>query len=383
MSHPPMETPRQTPLYSRHKAMQATMVAFHGWLMPSDYGSPHEEHQAVRQACGLFDISHLGVIDLSGPGVVPLLRRMLACDVARMPAVEEGQPQPGRYGLMLTDRGHVADDLIVHRLGADRFSLGVNADARNKDIAWLRIHAPSYKVEVRERLDLAVLALQGPKARACLEPILPPAWSGKVMALTPFQQIEQDGWRLSRVGYTGEEGFEIMIPEEWAEQVWNGLLRAGGRPAGLAARESLRMEAGLNRYGYELDEKHHPFESGVAWTIDWEDDQRDFIGRTALMPYRENPSPRKLVGLVLEGGPGSGRFPDRRQSVVSHGDVVGQVTSGGYSPTLHKGVAMARVESILAEGMRCQIAAEEGNLTAQVVSLPFVRLPGRSPKDQA
>jgi aminomethyltransferase len=360
---------RQTSLHSQHVALGAKMVDFSGWDMPLHYGSQLKEHHAVRKCCGLFDVSHMGVIDLAGPGSQAMLQRILACNVARLPVVEPGQPGQGLYGLMLNERGNIADDLIVYRLGQDLFSVVVNAGTRKKDITWIRAHAPAFGVEVVERNNLSILALQGPRAHESLEHALPEALAKKVIALKPFHILNEDGWRIARTGYTGEDGFEFMIPNEWAARVWGGLLRAESYPVGLGARDTLRLEAGLNLYGSDMDEAHSPLESGVAWTMDWEPGSRDFIGRPALELLRDKSDGKRRVGLVLQS---KGVLRDH-QKVILGGVKMGEITSGGYSPTLEKGIALARVQAGLKVGMECQVEVRGRLLPVKVVRPLFVK----------
>ncbi|MBF0446672.1 MAG: glycine cleavage system aminomethyltransferase GcvT [Magnetococcales bacterium] len=359
-----------TALHDRHRSLGAKMMDFSGWDMPLHYGSQVKEHQAVRTGCGLFDVSHMGVIDLQGEGSLSLLQRILACDVARLPIVEPGQAGSALYGLMLNDRGNIADDLIVYRLASDFFSLVVNAGTRQKDLAWIRAHAITFGVNVQERGDLSILAVQGPKARESLAHALPRSLLEKVTNLPAFHFFEQDEWRVARTGYTGEDGFELMIPSEWSERVWNGLLRADeSTPIGLGARDTLRLEAGLNLYGSDMDAKHHPLESGVGWTVHWEPSERDFIGRQALELIRYQPDLKKRVGLFL---PGNGVLRNY-QRVIFNGREVGEITSGGYSPTLGKGIALARVDGELKIGTTCQVEIRGRLLPVQMVRPPFVK----------
>ncbi len=237
-------------------------------------------------------------------------------------------------------------------------------------MVWIRAHALAFGVEVKERTDLSILALQGPKAKESLEHALPGQLLQKVLALKPFGFLAQDGWRIARTGYTGEDGFEFMIPNEWALRVWGGLLRAVAvSPVGLVARDTLRLEAGLNLYGNDMDEKHNPLESGVGWTVDWEPMHRDFIGRPALEPLRGKGGGSKRVGLVLRS---KGVLRDR-QRVIHDGVDVGYITSGGYSPTLEKGIALARVKPGLQAGMVCEVEVRGRHMPVDVVRPPFVK----------
>ncbi|MBF0357856.1 MAG: glycine cleavage system aminomethyltransferase GcvT [Magnetococcales bacterium] len=360
---------QQTPLHSQHVARGAKMVDFSGWDMPLHYGSQLQEHNIVRSGCGLFDVSHMGVVDVRGAESTTLLQRLLACDVARLPAVEPGQVGRGMYGVMLTERGYIADDLIVYRLGENVYSVVVNAGTRKKDIAWMRTHASALGVEINERSELAIIAVQGPKASTSLSHVLPEGLESDVKNLKPFHIIDRDGWRIARTGYTGEDGFEFMIPDDWAERVWRGLVLAGGVPVGLGARDTLRLEAGFNLYGNDMDEKHNPMESGVGWTIHWQPESRGFIGRQAIEQLRNRDDNKKRVGLVMQG---KGVLRDRQKVVVA-GVEVGEITSGGFSPTLKKGIALARVVANLAVGVECHVDVRGRLLPVSVVRPPFVK----------
>ncbi|MBF0382740.1 MAG: glycine cleavage system aminomethyltransferase GcvT [Magnetococcales bacterium] len=360
---------KQTPLHSVHVASGAKLVDFSGWEMPLHYGSQLQEHELVRSGCGLFDVSHMGVVDLYGEGSQALLQRILACDVARMPVVEPGQAGRGIYGLMLTERGNIADDLIVYPLARDLYCLVVNATTSKKDVAWIRAHASAMGVEVRNRDDVAIIAAQGPKASACLGHALSENLVKKVQALKPFNIIVDGDYRIARSGYTGEDGFEFIVPKTMAVRVWNGLVLAGASPVGLGARDTLRLEAGLNLYGKDMDEKHSPLESGVAWTIDWDPPNRDFIGRPALEVLRKKGNSKKRIGLILQE---RGVLRDK-QKVLQGGNIVGEITSGGFSPTLKKGIALARVNSNIQLGDECQVEVRGRHLAAKVVRPVFVK----------
>ncbi len=355
---------KKTPLHGRHLQLGARMVDFSGWEMPLHYGSQLREHHAVRQGCGLFDVSHMGVIDLNGEGVDDLLAWLLANDVRRIPHVGSSQ-----YGVMLNIKGGVADDLITYRLAADAFFLVVNAGNRDKDLAWIRVHAPGYGVTVTERRDLCILALQGPEALTVLAHCLPEPVHQRVSALKPFHFLTENGWRIARTGYTGEDGFELMIPDIAAASLWDGLLRAGAEPIGLGARDTLRLEAGMNLYGRDMDEETSPLESGLKWTIAWDPLHRDFIGRQALEPHWGQPVSLKRMGLILEE---KGVLRDH-QEVFLDGEPVGRVTSGGYSPTLETGIALARLATRVKPGAICEVAVRNRRLKARAVRPPFVR----------
>ena len=353
---------RRTPLYDVHVSLHARMVDFGGWDMPVHYGSQIEEHHAVRRNAGVFDVSHMCVVDLKGQRVRPFLQRLVANDVGRLRV-----PGKALYSCMLKETGGVLDDLIVYFLDESFFRLVVNAGTRDKDLKWIRRHAADFGVEVTERSDLAMLAIQGPKARDITAQLLSAKSADLALALEPFFGRELDGWFVARTGYTGEDGFEVMLPAGGAERVWRELARLGVASCGLGARDTLRLEAGMNLYGNDMDESTHPLESGLAWTVAFEPRDRDFIGRRALEAAKQNGIARKLVGLLLE---------DRgvlrsHQKVIVPGVGEGQTTSGTYSPTLERSIGLARVPS--ATGAQVQVDIRGKLLNARVVKPPFVR----------
>lgn len=354
---------KKTPLFDRHLSLGAKMVDFSGWDMPLHYGSQLQEHLNVRNQVGVFDVSHMGVVDLTGPRVEDLLHWLLANDVSR---ITEGQ---AHYSLMLNIRSGVSDDLIVYRQAKDRFFLVVNAGTREKDLAWIRIHAPSYGVQVVERRDLIILAVQGPQAASKLKLCLPETVGNQTLTLKPFQFMEDGQWRISRTGYTGEDGFELMIPAENGVTLWDSLMRVGVAPIGLGARDTLRLEAGMHLYGHDMDEESNPLECGLKWTIAWQPLTRDFIGRQALKILWEEPLQKKRVGLLLQN---RGVLRDH-QEVFYNEEPVGKITSGGYSPTLEKGIALAQISKHVPIGSLCQVVIRGRHNPALVVRPPFVR----------
>ncbi|MEN8216576.1 MAG: glycine cleavage system aminomethyltransferase GcvT [Pseudomonadota bacterium] len=352
---------KRTALYNKHLAKNAKMVDFGGWDMPLHYGSQINEHHQVRRDAGMFDVSHMTIIDLTGQGVREFLRYLLANDVGRLKKIGKAL-----YSCMLNEQGGVIDDLIVYFQEECQFRMVVNAATRDKDIAWITQHAQAFGVEVRERDDLAMLAVQGPLAREKLEPLLPDDL--QAMALAPFYATwNQDEFFVARTGYTGEEGFEIILPAQQAPDWWDALLAAGVAPVGLGARDTLRLEAGMNLYGVDMDENCSPLESGLSWTVAFKPEDRDFIGRSALQAQREKGDHQVLVGLVLrEKGVLRGH-----QTVTVEGAGVGYITSGSFSPTLGVSIAAARLPA----GRFSQVSVTIRNkqLLAQVVKLPFVR----------
>ena len=352
----------RTPLYEEHLAAGGKLVDFAGWDMPINYGSQIGEHHAVRQGAGMFDVSHMTVVDLTGAHVRDYLRRLLANDVVRLKA-----PGKALYSCMLNATGGVIDDLIVYYLRDDYYRMVVNAATREKDLAWLLEQAVTFDVTVKERPELAMIAIQGPDARDTVLGVLDPDRAAFAAILEPFVGAFADEWFIARTGYTGEDGFEIILPGDAAAGFWQELRAAGISPAGLGARDTLRLEAGMNLYGADMDETVTPLESGLAWTVAWEPPDRDFIGRDALETQRREGVARKLVGLLLEG---KGVLRNHQKVIVGN-DGTGEITSGSYSPTLQRSIALARVPRDA--GDNCQVEIRGKLLPARVVKPPFVR----------
>jgi len=352
---------KHTPLYDSHLAAGARMVDFGGWDMPVNYGSQIDEHHAVRRDAGMFDVSHMTVVDLEGPRVREFLQRLLANDVAKLK--ERGK---ALYSCMLDDEAGIIDDLIVYFMRDDWFRMVVNAATHDKDLAWITKQAAPFGVKLSER-DLAMLAVQGPKAREKAASVLPPALREPALALKPFSAADGEGLFVARTGYTGEDGFEIMIPVAEAAAYWKRLMAAGVAPCGLGARDTLRLEAAMNLYGSDMDETTTPLESGLGWTIAWEPGERDFIGRKALTAQRDAGPKRKFVGLVLED---KGVLRGH-QKVLADGAGDGEITSGTFSPTLERSIALARVP--VATGDEVQVDIRGRLCKARVVKPPFVR----------
>jgi aminomethyltransferase len=353
---------RQTPLFDLHRELGARIVDFGGWDMPVQYSSQIGEHHAVRRAAGVFDVSHMCVVDLKGVRVRSFLRLLLANDVDRLV-----RPGKALYSCMLNESGGVVDDLIVYYLSDSWFRLVVNAGTRDKDLAWIRRHAREFDIGVVERTELAMLAIQGPEARGKAAKLLSRVGGATALELDTFVGREIDGWFVARTGYTGEDGFEIMLPAADAERVWRELNAIGVASCGLGARDTLRLEAGMNLYGNDMDEKTHPFESGLAWTVALEPSERGFIGREALQAIKAQGSPRKLVGLLLED---RGVLRSHQQVIVP-GLSNGEITSGTFSPTLERSIAFARVPA--GAGQQVQVDIRGKLLNARVVKPPFVR----------
>jgi aminomethyltransferase len=348
-------------LFGLHQELGARMVDFGGWDMPVQYGSQIGEHHAVRRAAGVFDVSHMCVVDLKGTGVRALLQRLLANDVAKLKS-----PGKALYSCMLNERGGVLDDLIAYYLSDSWYRVVVNAGTRDKDLAWIRAHAAGAGVEVTERSDLAMLAVQGPEARVKAAQLLPSGEAAAALALESFVGRELGRWFVARTGYTGEDGFEIMMPAVDAVPAWRRLNSLGVASCGLGARDTLRLEAGMNLYGNDMDESTQPFESGLGWTVAMSPPERAFIGREALEGAVGGGSARKLVGLLLED---RGVLRSHQKVQTAAGE--GEITSGTFSPTLERSIAFARVPS--AASGEVQVDVRGKLLAARVVKPPFVR----------
>jgi len=348
----------KTPLFEAHLAAGGKMVEFAGWSLPIHYGSQMEEHHAVRKDAGMFDVSHMTVVDLQGPGVRDFLRHLLANDVARL-----AEPGQALYGCMLDEQGGVIDDLITYFLDENFYRTVVNAATREADLVWIRQQAQAFELRVTERDDLAMIAVQGPNARdRVIEVLNAPA----AAELKPFRATSHGDVFIARTGYTGEDGFEVLLPASEAEVFWKELIAAGVQPCGLGARDSLRLEAGLNLYGQDMDTTTTPLESNLAWTVAFEPADRDFIGCAALEAQRADGVERQLVGLVL----GRGGIP-RTGTVVHTPDGEGVVTSGCFGPTTECPVALARVP--VGQFDEVEVELRGRRLPARVVKPPFVR----------
>ncbi|MEW6174248.1 MAG: glycine cleavage system aminomethyltransferase GcvT [Pseudomonadota bacterium] len=352
---------QRTPLYDQHLALGAKMVDFGGWDMPLHYGSQVEEHHQVRRDCGVFDVSHMTVVDVAGEQATAYLQRLLANDVARLKSAGRAL-----YSAMLNERGGVIDDLIVY-LTDWGYRLVVNASTRDKDLAWMQTQMAGFAVEVNERPQLAMLAIQGPHARARTAELVSQARATLIHELKPFQGLAEGDWFIGRTGYTGEDGLEIILPAEQAPDFLSELVGAGISPIGLGARDTLRLEAGLNLYGQDMTEEVSPLAANMGWTVAWEPAERDFVGRAALEQQRAEGDLPKLVGLVLEE-----RGVLRAHQVVRvNGVGDGEITSGSFSPTLGKSIALARVPAGTAE--RAEVEIRGKWYPVRVVQPTFVR----------
>lgn len=354
---------KKTTLHDTHQNAGGRMVDFGGWSMPLHYGSQLEEHHQVRSDSGMFDVSHMTIVDINGDDGQPraFLQRLLANDIDK--AAVPGQAV---YTCMLNADGGVIDDLIAYWLGGDRFRLVVNAATREKDLAWLAEVATAFDVHLEEQPDLAMVAVQGPNARENAASLLPVELRDAALALKPFHALLADDWFIARTGYTGEDGWEIVIPQQSVVGFWQAAEATGIAPCGLGARDTLRLEAGLNLYGSDMDETTRPHASNLGWTVALSD-SRDFIGAAALRAER-NPLGQKLIGLLLED---KGVLRDHQTVVDAEGKPVGEITSGGFSPTLQRSIALARVADTL--GDTAFVDVRKRQLAVRVVAPPFVR----------
>jgi aminomethyltransferase len=355
----------KTVLNATHRALGARMVDFGGWDMPINYGSQIEEHHAVRRDAGMFDVSHMTVIDLHGPRTREFLRHLLANSVDKLKVTGKAL-----YSCMLNERGGVIDDLIVYLFDEAHFRLVVNAATRAKDLAWIERQAVPFGVTVKERPDFAMIAVQGPHARSKVLAQLHEIDRPRIEKLGKFAAAAAQGPQgmplfVARTGYTGEDGFEIIVPNAHAVALWQALLAAGVKPAGLGARDTLRLEAGMNLYGQDMDEGVSPWEANLGWTVAL-DAGRDFIGRAALEAQQAAGVKRVMVGLVLD-----------EKGVLRHGQPVltangaGEILSGSFAPTLEKAVAFARIPVGEPGAIRVDIRGRE--VPVRLVKYPFVR----------
>ena len=355
---------KMTPLNQTHRDMNAKMVDFGGWDMPLHYGSQLDEHHKVRQDAGMFDVSHMLPVDIKGDNVRGFLRQLVANNVDKLTL-----PGKALYSCMLTPQGGIIDDLIIYFLSETWFRIVVNAGTADKDVAWMLkqrdVLVPN--LEITPRRDLAMIAAQGPNARAKVWQVI----SGSQAAteeLKLFQSTVVNQYFIARTGYTGEDGFEIILSAADASLFWKALHAVGVAPAGLGARDTLRLEAGMNLYGQDMDETKNPLESGLAWTVDLKS-EREFIGKQALL---DTDVTQQLVGLVLID---RGVLRSHQEVVCQHDGVEyqGEITSGGFSPTMNQSVALARLPVQIAIGDEVNVIVRDKKLRAKVVKYPFVR----------
>ena len=351
---------KHTPLYQAHIDAQGKMVDFGGWEMPLNYGSQIEEHHQVRTDAGMFDVSHMTVVDFKGTQAKVFVQTLIANDVEKLKT--EGK---ALYSCMLNESGGVVDDLIVYYINDEDYRMVINAGTTEKDIAWINAQAQGFDVSVEPKFDLAMIAVQGPNAREKVFAAMPGV-ENIAGELKPFNAASLGSLFIARTGYTGEDGFEIMLPDKSAEFTWKMLLEGGVKPCGLGARDTLRLEAGMSLYGSEMNDEVSPLEAALSWTVDLSNEDRQFVGRKALEELKNEGAKNTIVGLVLEG---KGVIRNHQKVVTSLGD--GEVTSGTFSPTMGKAIALARVP-IDATGS-CEIEMRNKLVSAKIVKPPFVR----------
>jgi len=351
---------QRTPLYNNHVQAGAKMVDFHGWEMPINYGSQIEEHHAVRRDVGMFDVSHMTIVDVTGRDAKPYLRYLLANDVAKLTT-----PGKALYSAMLNEAGGVIDDLIVYFFNEDSYRLVVNSATRDKDMAWLELQSGEFDVAITERTEFAMIALQGPNAKAIVANLMSAEQHALVSELKPFVGVQLDDLFVATTGYTGEAGYEIIIPNDNVADVWETLRTVGVQPCGLGARDTLRLEAGMNLYGQDMDETVSPLAANMGWSVAFEPADRNFVGRSALAALKAAGT-EKLIGLVMEE---KGVLRGGLKVMVDGGE--GVITSGTFSPTLGYSIAMARVP--LPVGETAQVEMRKKLVTVKVVKPSFVR----------
>ena len=360
--------PERTPLFDRHRALGGRMVDFAGWEMPQQYTSVREEHAAVRGAAGLFDVSHMGRVAFAGGAAAELLQELVTNDVGSL------APGHAQYNLLCNEQGGILDDLVVYRLPDGSWSAVVNASNREPDVAWMQAHAGAGAEVLDRSAETALLALQGPRAEAVLAVVAPAADLSALpyLGVTEAELAGAQGVGISRTGYTGEDGFELFVPADRVAGVWDAILEAGAGqgvlPAGLAARDVCRLEAGLRLYGNDMDERTNPYQAGLGWTVKL--DKGEFIGRAALAGFRAAGPDRVLVGIRC----GERVIPRHGARVRLAGEEIGEVTSGTHSFFLGAGIGMASVAAGRAPvGAQVEIEGRGAGGLAEVVKLPFYR----------
>ena len=320
----------KTPLNNAHIELGAKMVNFSHWEMPISYTSLIEEHHAVRNTAGVFDVSHMSVFDFNGGDQVAFFEKIFANDIKKI-----SNEDKAIYGALLNEEGGILDDLIIYHAN-EKFRLVSNCSTREQNRQWYEKHAVEFGVEVVERSDMGILAIQGPDALSKILSI--DGINPQVNNLQSFGCMFDGDKLYARTGYTGEDGLEIIVPSEDINQFWDQALRLGCTPIGLGARDTLRLEAGLNLYGNDMTIENHPYESNLGWTIDMTDENRQFIGKQALLSIDQSKS-QKIVGIILRD-----KGVLRSGYEVIHDEGKGVVLSGSYSPTLQSSIGLARVD---------------------------------------
>lgn len=363
--------PNKTVLHAKHIEAGAKMVDFHGWEMPINYGSQIEEHHSVRKDAGMFDVSHMTIVDITGQDAQAYLRFLLANDVAKLQ--DKGK---ALYSGMLNETGGVIDDLIVYYFDLTNYRLVVNSATREKDMNWLHAKATNFAVTITEQADFAMIAVQGPNAKAKAGELFSAAQKEAVAGMKPFYGVQAEDLFIATTGYTGEAGYEIIVPSADAADFWQKLIEVGVKPCGLGARDTLRLEAGMNLYGQDMDESISPLAANMGWTIAWQPEDRDFVGRDALEQQKAQGT-EQLVGLVM-----TAKGVLRAGQKVKVGTGEGVITSGTFSPTLGYSIAMARIpvtqksnpEESVTKETTAEVEIRKKWVTVNLVKPSFVRL---------
>lgn len=352
-----------TPLFEQHQSSGARIVDFGGWDMPLHYGSQVEEHHKVRQDVGMFDVSHMTLLDIKGASATDFLSYLLANNIGKLK-----EPGKALYSCMLNEQGGVIDDLIVYYFTHDCFKMVVNAATRDKDIAWIYAQSQSFDVTITELTELGMIALQGPNAQKNLIPELPASLTASVSELKPFTAVEKDNWFIARTGYTGEDGYEMILPHELLITLWQNLVKKGVQPCGLGARDTLRLEAGMHLYGNDMDETTSPLDCGLGWTIALDPPERNFIGRQVLEQYKTNGVQTKLIGLIMKQ---RGVLRQHQKLYIREASI-GEISSGGFSPTLGHAIALARIDKQIDQS-HCNVEIRGKMIDCEIVKPSFVR----------
>jgi aminomethyltransferase len=350
----------KTVLHAKHLEADAKMVDFFGWEMPINYGSQIEEHHAVRRDAGMFDVSHMTIVDVTGTDAKAYLRYLLANDVDKLKVKGKAL-----YSGMINEEGGVVDDLIVYFFDETNYRLVVNSATKQKDLDWLNLQAANFTVDIRERDEYAMIAVQGPSAKAKAAELFSDAQREAVADMKPFFGVQAEDLFIATTGYTGESGYEIMVPNAQAPDFWQKLLDTGVAPCGLGARDTLRLEAGMNLYGQDMDETISPLAANMGWTVAWEPEDRNFVGRKVLEAQR-SAGTEQLIGLVMTE---KGVLRAGQKVKVAGGE--GVITSGTFSPTLGHAIAMARVPQ--PAGETAEVEMRKKWVTVNIVKPSFVR----------
>jgi aminomethyltransferase len=353
----------KTVLHAKHLASGAKMVDFYGWEMPINYGSQIEEHNAVRQNVGMFDVSHMTIVDIQGNDAKAFLRHLVINDVAKLTVAGKAL-----YTGMLNEEGGVIDDLIIYFFTDTHYRLVVNSATREKDLAWMNKQANGFDLTITERPEFGMIAVQGPEAKTKVAQLLTPEQITSVEGMKPFFGVQVGDLFIATTGYTGEDGYEIIVPENAAEDFWQQLLDLGVAPCGLGARDTLRLEAGMNLYGLDMDETVSPIAANMAWTISWEPSDRNFIGRDVLTEQKAAGTEPKLVGLILTE---KGVLRSHQVVITEFGK--GEITSGSFSPTLGHSIALARVPRSVKVGDIVDVEMRKKRVKVEVTKPSFVR----------